>query len=87
MRWCRSTSGCAAHARVLEDEALGWVLCPHKSVMDLEKNECVDYSAIRDEMIASMARMRRWIAQNWCAKLSHSVPVLQLSSHPISAGA
>ena len=87
VRWCRSTSGCAAHARVLEDEALGWVLCPHKSTMDLEKNEWVDYGAIRDEMMASMARMRKWLKQHRCAKPPRSVPVLQPSPHPISAGA
>ena len=74
-RLCALTNGCADYARVLKEEALYWILYWHKGTMDLEENEYVDYSAIRDEMLASMARMRKWLAQNGRAKRPNPVRV------------
>ena len=59
-RSCEST-GLDDLCDVIDSEVLALILRPHKDDMDDPKHFYVDFSIVRDEMIASMRRLRKWL--------------------------
>ena len=59
--WSCESTGLDDLCDVIDSEVLALILRPHKDDMDDPKHFYVDFSIVRDEMIASMRRLRKWL--------------------------